>query len=128
MKDGGPIAGALLAEEAHGGVPGGIGAIEKPPPVGDEGEGDPDGDAEGTGEMGDGGVGGDDKVEIHHDRSRIGKRSIDRIDVGAWIDDWQYRAETRKLLGAGSLLEADEANSGNLPSKFSKEVEGNIAS
>ena len=43
-----PIARLLLAEEAHGGVPGAVAAIEEPAPIGDVRKRDPDRHGEGT--------------------------------------------------------------------------------
>ena len=53
FRDGaGPIVEVGLTEEAHRGVPGGVGAGDEPAPFGDEGEDEPDGLAHGGGEVG----------------------------------------------------------------------------
>ena len=88
-----PVAGRFLPEEAHGGVPRAVGAIEEPAPVGDEGEGEPDGDAQSAGEMGDRRVRGDDEVEVFHDGGGVHEGAVDRVDAGTRIEDWQAYAD-----------------------------------
>lgn len=60
FEDAGPVAGEALAEEADGGVPGGIVAVEEPAPVGDVVQAYPGWYAHGAGEVSDGCVAGDD--------------------------------------------------------------------
>jgi hypothetical protein len=62
-----PIAGPLLAEETHGGVPRRVVAIFHPPPVGIGREERPGRDAECAGEMRGHGVDGDDEVHGAHE-------------------------------------------------------------
>ena len=58
----GPLAGDALAEEDHAGIPGRIRAIQQPAEIGDSRNQLPDGFAHRAGEMGDGGVDGDDQI------------------------------------------------------------------
>src|SRR5581483_1856532 len=65
----------------------GGGAVEEPAPVGGEGGGEPDGDAERAGGVGGGCVGGGYQVGIHHDRGGIHEGAVSRVKVGAEVDD-----------------------------------------
>jgi len=73
MEGSGPIVGLGLAEQAHGGVPGGVGTIEEPSPVGGAGEEEPGGFVHCTGQMGDGGVDRDDQIEIGDEGGGVGQ-------------------------------------------------------
>ncbi len=71
-----------FAEEAHGGVPGAVGAIEEPAPVGGVGEEGPDGSADGAGEVGESGIGGNNQVELLDEGRGVGEVA----DGGGVID------------------------------------------
>ena len=76
-----PVVGRGLAEEARLRVPGSVWPVLHPAPVGLPGEQEPDGFAESAGEVGDGGVGGDDQVEIGDEGGGCGEVGV----VGAAV-------------------------------------------
>src|SRR5580704_9340128 len=68
-----PIAARLLPKQARGGIPRAVGAIEEPPPIGNELQHDPNGFAHGTSQMSYGGVDGYDEVEASDGSSGLSK-------------------------------------------------------
>ena len=85
--DGVPVAPFRLTEEAHGRVPGCIIAIREPSPVGRVREQGPDRFSEGSGEVRDRGIHGDDQVEIQY-----GGRSLGEVvEIIGKRDKWQGR-------------------------------------
>ena len=111
LEDAGPVAEGGLAEEAHGGIPGGAVAGERPAPVGDVGEGEPDGDAEGAGEVADAGVGADDEVEVLHHGGGVEESAAGSIEVVAERLDCEV-GQGGELIVAVAFLEADERDAG----------------
>jgi len=93
LYDGGPVGELGLAEEAEGGVPGGVGAVEHPAPVGGEGEEDPCGFGECAGEVDEGGVDGDEEVEVFEEGGGVGEI----VEVGGEVD----HAGVEKGFGGG---------------------------
>ena len=107
VKDARPIAQVGLAEEAHAGIPAGAVALDGPAPVGDVGQGEPDGDAEGAGEVADAGIGTDHEVEVLHDGSRIHEGAAGAVEVVAEGHDFEI-GEAVELIVAVAFLQADE--------------------
>src|SRR6516165_12164 len=60
-----PVAELPVAEEAHGGIPGGVVAVGHPSPVADIWQGHPHRYSQSTGEVRWRAVGRDDEVEVH---------------------------------------------------------------
>src|SRR4029079_3619937 len=111
-----PVARPALAEEAHRGIPGTVGAVAKIEMIGRALQQVPHGNAERSREMGERGVGLDDKVQALQQRRRVGKvadqwRKIDdaalrlRAELSAWLAELQaiepyigHRTERQKTL------------------------------
>ena len=68
-----PVIGGGLADEAHGGVPGGIGAVEEPAPIGGVGQEGAGALAECAGQVGHGRIDGNDQIEIGHQGRGMGQ-------------------------------------------------------
>ena len=89
----GPVVGFVLPEEFHGWVPGRVGAIEEPAEIGDEREENPDAAGQCAGEMGDGGVDGDEQIKLVDDGGGVGEigdvgvMSRMFMEDGAWQSD-----------------------------------------
>jgi hypothetical protein len=115
----GPVVGAGLAPETSGGIPGGEGGFLHPAPVGLPGEKQPEGFAQGAGEVGDGSVGGEDEVELGDGRGGVGEVVV----AGAGIDGAQVGRLLLKLNGGGAFLERDPADAGEFE-EGKKRLEG----
>jgi len=89
-------------------------AILHPAPVGLPGEEEPEGFAHGSGEVGDGGVGGEDEVEMLEDGGGVGEVAI----VGAGVQKGNRRADfgwnLLDFAGGGAFLEGDPVDLGDL--------------
>jgi hypothetical protein len=111
LEEGVPIARCVLPEEAHGGIPGGGIALEPPAPFGEVLEEEPGGSAHATGEMGEGGVGGDDEIAAGEDGGGI-EEIPGLVDLVLDVDEAVSEGAGVELLGAGSLLEGEEGDVG----------------
>src|SRR6188474_3383939 len=97
-EDGRPIAERGLAEETHGRVPGSGIAGALPAPIGSSGEGEPDGSAKGTGEMGEGGVAGDHEVETVEGGGGVHEGASGFVEPAAEIENEALVCDIRKLI------------------------------
>src|ERR1700757_3562629 len=113
LKDIVPAAELRLPEQAHAWVPGTILTLQQPAPVGTGRQRYPDRRAQGTREMRDGRIRGNDKVQILDDGRRIGKRP--QIKALAQVDGGKIAAGARQLLAAFTDLETEQVNARNFP-------------
>ena len=95
------VLGGGLAEEAQGGVPGGVGAVGHPAPVGVVLQEEPGGAAEGAGEVGGEGVDGDDEVELGDGGGEGEEAFTGRRPRCGGADGWR-RPDASRLRPAGS--------------------------
>jgi hypothetical protein len=102
-----PVAWCGLPAEAEGWIPGGGFAVEAPAPFGLVLEEEPGGAAESTGEVGEGGVGGENEIAAEKDGGDVEEvpGGIDQILGG---EEAMAEGTGGELLGAVSLLEGEE--------------------
>src|SRR5215468_10787059 len=79
-----PLARGRLPEQARCRVPGAVGAIEQPAPIGREGQHQPHRPPHCTSQMADRGIDRDDQVELLDDRHRVGEISDLRAQIYQW--------------------------------------------
>ena len=103
VEEGGPIAWSALAEDPQGGVPGRGIALESPAPFGEVLEEEPGGPAHASGEMGEGGVGGENEIATGEDRGGI-EEIPGLIDLALDVEEAMAEGAGGELLGAESLL------------------------
>ena len=109
-----PVPDPLLAEQAHGGVPGRVLPVEHPAPVGGEGEQGPDRLPHRAREMGGGGVHRDEKVQPRDDRGgggEVRQRAAEVLDA-------PFQAGPGDLLPLLPHLEAEETDALRLEDRF----------
>jgi hypothetical protein len=102
-----------LAEEAGLGVPGGawiLWTILHPAPIGLPGQKEPEGFAHGSGEVGYGGVGGEDEVEGVDDGGGVGEVAV--VGAGVFESRAKFGGDFGDLLGGGAFLEGDPVELG----------------
>ena len=99
VEDGGPVVDRGLAEEAGVGVPRGLVGGGAPAPVGVAPEEGPGGAGHGAGEMGDGGVDGDEEIELGQEGGGVGEiekmpGEIDEAGLreGGWAEGGELEA------------------------------------
>ena len=95
-----------MAVEFHGGVPGGIRAVEQPGEMGGEGEHGPAADAEGACEVKRAGAGADDEVHVGHDGGGVGEV----VDFGAEVEDLRGQGLFGEVVAAGAHLQDGEVH------------------
>ena len=98
------MAGAALAKEADGGVPGAVAAVEHPLPGGGGRQEEPDGLGHCCGEMRHAGIDRDNQVEVFNYRGGIGEIMQVVCEVGYG----NSAGELFQLCGGRALLEAVE--------------------
>jgi hypothetical protein len=97
LDHGGPISRSRLAEQADGGTPGAVVAIQEPPAIWRVGERYPDRLAQSSGILRDGGVHGDQQVEIGESRCRP-EASAEEIFSVRRLDDFGESTSMGSLL------------------------------
>ena len=68
----------------------------------------------------------DHQVQAHHDRRRVHERAVGLVHLAARVDQRKTLAGLRQFLGPGVLLQADEADPGNLR-QGGELLQGNVA-
>ena len=74
----------------------------------------PNAGPQGAGQVHDRRIGGNDQVQVHHDRGGVGKRPRLTVHLFAEVDDLETIRDGRQLLAGFGLLQRNEADAGNL--------------
>ncbi len=102
-----PVARVLLAEQAHGGIPGSVFAILQPAPVTHQGNAHPDGNTQGARQVGQGAVAADHQVEVAHHRRDLDKLAI---QPATQIGDGKLTGQLFQLLDSLAQLQAEQTH------------------
>ena len=114
-----PVSSPVLAEKPHRRIPGSVAPIQQPPPVGNEGQRDPDGNAQGPGQVGYRRIAGDHQVQIHQHGSRV----HEVLQTAAQFRDRKAVAHLLQLLRARPFCRLKKWTPGK-PASGSKQLSG----
>ena len=105
--DAGPISCGRLTKQAKRGVPHRIFAVQQPPPIGHMRQRQPRGHAQRAGQMRDGGVHGDQQIQVPQHGRRVHKGAARFIQFVRQGHDLQGAGQIVNLFGSQAFLQAE---------------------